>query len=151
MATFTKRASARTARDFGGATLAPFFHQTAMRPRAYACFVLPSHAPDATASSANFSFAAANRSYFAPSAICFARLPVEPNVKTTCFPVRFSNSAPTSLNANDRSAAAATVTCAAALSGAVRLQPVAARATRRRTLVLVDDRPDIFAVQRAGQ
>jgi len=71
------RASARSASARGGATVASFFVQTTMRPRAYGAFVAPSHTPSRTTSFANDTFAAAKRSYGAPSAICFARSPVD--------------------------------------------------------------------------
>src|SRR6476646_3812714 len=96
------------------------------------------------ASSANEMLAAANRSNGAPSTICFSSRPVEPKLKMTFSPVFFSKAAPTSLNASARSAAAATLI---GDGDAIARAPNAT--IRSATLVLIDDRPDIFALESA--
>lgn len=67
--------------------------------------------------------AAAKTSNGAPSAICRASRPVEPNENVTGVPVACSKAAPTSLKANVRSEAAATLSGSWALLSEGRLQP----------------------------
>src|SRR5262249_37415396 len=108
IATFTKRASFRSASVEGGATGDFLLVHKTMRPRAYIAFVAPSQAPACTTSSTNETFAAAKTSKGPPSWICFARRPVDPNDDLTSVPVMVRNASPISPNAPLRSAAAAT-------------------------------------------
>src|SRR5271155_5740603 len=120
-----------------------------MWPVAYVAFESATHAPDCTASSTYETFAAAKTSNGAPSATCFSSRPVDPNEKSTLCPVFLSYAAPRSLNAKDRSDAAATrrgwTADGSLLWHAPRASIApAASAARRSASVLVDDRADIL-------